>query len=35
MGVKEFRRTVEPREPPRRVTEGLRSMLGRYWGIEL
>jgi acetoin utilization deacetylase AcuC-like enzyme len=35
MGVKEFRRTVEPREPPRRITEGLRRILGRYWGLEL
>jgi acetoin utilization deacetylase AcuC-like enzyme len=35
LGFKEFRRAVEPREPPRRITEGLRRILGRYWGLEL
>ncbi len=35
VGVKVFERTVEPREPPRRIVEGLRGILGRYWGIEL
>ena len=35
LGVKGSRGAVEPKEPPRRITEWLRKILGRYWGVEL